>query len=216
VKYAKPKISLKNIRSDENLFLIWIPMRKITYRTGGKERSMCFDAFTPVKIGVTEAFVWLMRNPRDFRLVEDNIPYGIVLPSLISGQRILDILKRIKAETLRALEEVGDTLTKITKRYVVQLLSIFPAQRMESKKLEPYEKWLPIYTLIDAADIDFDTEFVSEDLIYWPIIISKKTGDVFEIALKKEPSQSYGHIHRKHNLIKIALEYTWEQNEQEG
>jgi len=213
VKYAKPKVSLEKFAFDPHFFLMWVPMVKIVYRTGKKKREMCFDAFTPVKIKITEAFVWLMRNPKHFRVVEGDISLGVILPALIFGDKILEILKRVKAETLRVIEEVGDTLTKISKRYIIQLLSIFPAQYLESRKLKPYEKWIPIFTLIDAIGIDFDTEFISEDLIYWPLLIDVARSEVYEIALKSEPSQSYSHIHKEYDLIKIASEYIREKNE---
>jgi len=199
LKIAVPKVSLDRIESARGR-IVWIPMTNISYRTGGRKFRMCFDAFTPVKLRMPEAFVWFMRNPKHFSVRTESTVYGNILSPLIGGEKIIMTLKKIKETTLEVVKEVEDTLIRMQKRYLLHALSIIPAQYTESKKLKKYEKWISIYTLLDAANIDFDTEYLSEELIYWPLLIDTKENIVYELALKLKPSRSYSEVHQKYRL----------------
>ena len=205
MRYALPKIRLKEVSLRGECLIVWVPMIKIWYKTGKKKKEMCFDGYTPVKLDNVEAFLWFMRNPKHFKVREGKIDIGVVLPSLTNGRHILEKIKELRHRALEFIVEAGDSLTKIPRRYMLQLL--IPAQAPESKKLKISERYFPIFALIDAIKITEVTEYLSEKVIYWPLVIDMRNGVVFEPALKKDISYSYTEVHKRFNILKLIEEY---------
>jgi len=205
LKFAKPKVDIKKLLDIPNYIIVWIPMIKIAYTTQKKKKEMCFDSFTPPKLNIPDAYVWFMRNPKHFKVAEGEIPHGILLEPLVDGKKILSILREIIMISSKFVNEARKSLSKISKRYMLQLL--IPAQYPESKKLKASEKYLQLYALLDAIGINEDSQYISEEKIYWPILIDKKENIVFELALKKDPSFSYTEVQKKFDLYNIILEH---------
>jgi len=205
VKYAVSKIELSRFKDVEDIIVLWVPYVKITYITDDKKKEMCFDGFFPPKIGDTEIYVWLMRNPKHFKVEEGDITYGHKLPLLVDGKTIFREIQELRAKALKIIWEAGDTVTKIPKRSMLQLF--IPAQFPESKKLKLSERYFPIFALIDAAGITAYSGYVSEETIYWPIIVDTTEDIVYEPALKKDKSFSYTELHKRFNIVEITKSY---------
>ncbi len=203
--YAKPKIDLRKIEEIGELIVVWLPMKKIKYRAGWRSKEMCFDAFTPVKIGTPEAYVWFMRNPKHVRIVRGEITVGRPLPSLIDGPRILDILIRLKAIATSFVAKTEETMSGILKKHILQL--VVPAQIVGSKKLRSIEQYVPIFELLDSIGIGVDSKYISDETVMWPLVIDTKERIAYEPALQVEPSKSYTEAIRKHGLIEAIGEY---------
>ena len=201
MQFAKPKIDLQRIiEKDEHFVLFWIPMIRIVYTAGTKKYEMCFDSHTPPKLGLPEAYVLLMRNPRHVKIIKKKPNIGTVLEPLTDGKSILRSLKELKKIASRFVDEARRAMHNIPRKLILQLF--MPVQAAEAKKISASDQYIQIYALLDAVNIRDNTEYVSEDTIYWPILIHQKEQIVFEPALQEEPSKSYTYLHQRFDLVK--------------
>ncbi|GEM_PF-3806798 len=205
--FAKPRIDIhKVMRKDRDFILVWIPMIKITYITKSKKYEMCFDGYTPPKLNQPEAYVLLMRNPRHIKAERGRPDIGIILEPLTDGRRIFEVLKELKKIAFRFVEETREAMRKIPRRLILQLF--VPAQVAEAKKIATSDEYIQIYALLDAINIEQDSKYVSEEILYWPLLIHHKEKIVFEPALQDSPSKSYTYLHQKFDLVEIYADET--------
>lgn len=178
-------------------------MAKILYSTSSKEHEMCFDAYTPPKIGQPEAYVLLMRNPKHVKVESGKPPIGLILEPIVNGKHIFEILKELKKIASKFVEEASEAMRRIPRRIIHQLF--IPLQAAEARKLTASDEYIQIFSLLDAIELEYDSIFISEEILYWPLLIHQKENVVFEPALQENPSRSYTYIHKKFNLVKIYV-----------
>lgn len=204
MQFAKAKVDLeKLLEKDKSFVLVWIPMIKIKYATDSKHYEMCFDAYTPSKIGQPEAYVLLMRNPKYVKIETGRPHIGVILEPLVDGRHIFEILKELRKIASKFVEEASEAMRRIPRRIIFQLF--IPLQAAEAKKIAASEDYIQIFSLLDAIELEPHSEYISEEILYWPLLIHKKENVVFEPALQDSPSRSYTHLHKKFDLVKVYV-----------
>ena len=203
--YAIPLVD-EEILDPKEFKIFWIPYVELRMKLGKKERAYCFDYIIPKILDDPLLYVALMRNPKDFNMTQMPPKAGkIIKVDDINGKALFDIIFKIRDASIKYSELAKQTAKKLLRKSVIQLL--IPVQTRDSKKLSLYEEFQQVLVILEAAGFMEDNiEYLGERFFYWPIAIHTKENVVFELALKRTPSNSYTQIHKKFNLIKILEE----------
>lgn len=196
ISYAEIKDDFEKSILD-NGFLFWLPMVRVRYKSGFRKHNYLFDGFISPSLGKLDLYVILLRNPSHVKIVHaEDVPIGeINIQPLRNGEEIMEELKQFRIELTDKLSEAYDEISiSDAKMAIASMLWFISPDSIAQYDTESqyYNMLMTATNLLEKIGVKkkSNIKILEEEVVYYPILISKDRETVYEPALKNEKSES--------------------------